>query len=486
MSTTIAGNAKWDTCWRQAAYLSALMYKDPPPPGGTFNTQYPDRILQTEAHWEEWDKVDEHKSTGLVGRLYKVKGWDYEGEEAPPCPPCLAFRGTDFDDMRDLALSASIRWRVLRIVGWTHEFTHVLDANRPQREEQRVIAGSPRAGIPPRTVTVTVPWTREDLINEGFEAISIMRDAGDLSVESAAPGQNISVNLQLTLDILAKENGDWNSNIKQGLGKPSAQYKNAKNFGIQVTEEKIDRLHDRRLEITGHSLGGGLAAAVTCVLDRSYPDIHFHGMTFNSAGVHPNTVAPASLSDGSVNNFTVEDEILTTIQSYTSRIPVVGSIFRMAERTIGQKGMPEALGTRRVIPGCSPGGGHFGDKGTPLPNLFPIKDQNAVPEYTGGFPLLTQLDGMLQSSGNITQFGTNFARWLNRRYRDQAVQNNRDSDESYWFPERVDRTYKEMIRLLQEDIQPEIDAVVKIMMMSVEYHGMDFVIAAYDSAHPPQ
>lgn len=476
MTTTIAGNAKWESCWRQAAYLSALMYKDPPPPGGTFNTQYPDRISEAEAHWEEWDKVDEHVSTGLVGRLYKVKGWDHEGEEAPPCPPCLAFRGTDFDDMRDLALSATIRWRVLRVVGWTHEFTHVLDPTLSKRVKW--VAGK---GYP-----IPDPYTRDELINMGFEAIPIMRDTGDLSVESAAPGQNISVNLQLTLDILAKENGDWNSNIKQGLGRPSAQYKNAKTFGNEIVDEKIKPLHDKRLEITGHSLGGGLAAAVTCVLDRNHPSVHFHGMIFNSAGVHPNTVAPASLSDGSINNFTVEDEILTTIQSYTSRIPVIGSIFRMAERTIGQKGMPEALGTRRVIPGCSPGSGHFGDKGTPLPNLFPIKNQNAVPEYTGDFPVLTQLDGMLQSSGNITQFGTSFARWLNRRYRDQAIQNNRDSDENYWFPERIDRTYKEMIRLLQEDIQPEIDAVVKIMMMSVEYHGMDFVIAAYDSAHPPQ
>lgn len=69
-----------------------------------------------------------------------------------------------------------------------------------------------------------------------------------------------------------------------------------------------------------------------------------HGTTFNAAGLHANTVAPASTESGDIHNFTVEDEILTTVHSFTDRMPVVGAIFRMGERTINQVGMPQAGG----------------------------------------------------------------------------------------------------------------------------------------------
>ncbi len=145
MTCDIHGDAKWETCWRQAMYMAKYIYADPPPKDG-FHTQYPDRMQEIEANWDEWDKIDEHATTGLVGKLFKLKNWDHEGPDAPPCPPCLVFRGTDFDDMRDLAISASIRWRILRFFGWTHNFTYVLDKTRPPRQEQRANRNAIRFG----------------------------------------------------------------------------------------------------------------------------------------------------------------------------------------------------------------------------------------------------------------------------------------------------------------------------------------------------
>nr|WP_272212555.1 hypothetical protein [Marinicella sp. W31]MDC2878472.1 hypothetical protein [Marinicella sp. W31] len=71
---------------------------------------------------------------------------------------------------------------------------------------------------------------------------------------------------------------------------------------MQLAQDKIKPGQDRRLEVAGHSLGGGLAAATCAVLEQKVPEIDIHGTTFNAAGVHPNTIAPAT--SASVNAFT--------------------------------------------------------------------------------------------------------------------------------------------------------------------------------------
>lgn len=73
MTTTISGNAKWDSCWRQACYLSKYIYKDP---DVGFTTYYPEKMTEVEKNWDIWSEKNDHSKTGLVARLHKVKGWD--------------------------------------------------------------------------------------------------------------------------------------------------------------------------------------------------------------------------------------------------------------------------------------------------------------------------------------------------------------------------------------------------------------------------
>lgn len=462
MSTTSAGNAKWNTCWRQAAYLSKYIYKDPPGPGG-FQTHYPDKMAEIEQNWQYWLSLNNQNSSGLVTRLFKLKAWDPSDTAAPTCPPCLVFRGTDFEDMRGLAFSASVRvrWGIL----WKNFYINkVFDSTIP-----------PKMSRPARgRGSVQLEFTREDLLGMGFTPISILNESGQTTVEGATSGTSLNLNLTLSADIMAKEGGDWLNNLFQGLGRGSKQYADAKTFGRRCVTEKILPLADKQMEISGHSLGGGLAAAICCVLDAENPDIKFHAMTFNASGVHAATVRPAALTDGVINNFTVEDELLTTLQSYTNTLPFVGAVFIHAARRLGMAAMPPALGTMRRVRGHSPGG-DLGAKSSALPNLFPVHMQALRPSSVSAMPVLSALDQMLASSPSIAQFGSRFGQWLNARYRRAVIAEDR--------PWTIVGIYEGMFDRMMSEMQPELDLLTDLFMHSAEYHGMDVVIATYEAAN---
>lgn len=446
-SLGISGSSQWESCWRQACYIAQHIYSDPAPPGG-FTTQWPDKIAEVDRNWEEWDALNEQAGSGFVGRLFKVRGWDPDAPESPVCPPCLAFRGTDFDDMRDIVIAPNVQ-----IYGFT-----VFDT--------------------PITMDATIDASvgRNSLVNRGFTAVPIHAESGTVWVEGANFGIRAPVQVSIGVEILTRTDGDWLSNIMQGLGRRSQQYEQAKTYGRTVVNRFISPLEVKRLELTGHSLGGGLAAAVCTVLTRAFPDVYFHAITFNAAGVHSNTVAPASLRAGAIDNFTVEDEILTTVQSFTSQIPIAGAIFRMAERTIGQRGMPPALGSTLVVRGESPGGHGLPARGRTLPNLFPIAEQTFVTSHVRGFPILLQIDRMLANSPSVTQFGNRFLEWLNTNYRDRALA----SAETTLGVIPIWRLYQEMGRHLMRDLQTEIDTMTRVILAAVSYHSMDVVIATYE------
>lgn len=448
-STVIRGNAKWKTCWRQAAYMAMHIYSDPPPPGG-FRTAWPEKKAEIDRHWGVWDELDAQSDYGLVARLFKLKRWEPADPQAPPCPPCLVFRGTDFDDMRDLAIAPHIE-----VFGFD-VYDHPLYVDG----------------------TIPANQTRDQLEASGFMPVTLYDKSGWVWVEGATRGLSAPFLVGIRLEILGRENGDWFSNIFQGLGQKTEQYEQAKTYGRRCVRDKISRLGDPRLEIAGHSLGGGLAAAVCTVLDQEFPEVYFHAITFNAAGVHQNTVAPASLAGAAIHNFTVKDEILTTLQSFTGKIPVVGSIFRMAEQHIGQRGMPPAIGTLRVVQGRDSPAGHFTGAGNDLPTVFPIENQTVVPAYTGNLRTLRELDDMLSGASSVQDFGERALRWLNENYREQATANLGDQ----WIITVVE-LYKEMARLLMEDLQPEIDVATQVMLAAVDYHGMDYVIASYEAEY---
>lgn len=107
------------------------------------------------------------------------------------------------------------------------------------------------------------------------------------------------------------EGKDWKHNFGQGLGFRDAEYDQAIALGQEAEQAFGDRLI-----LTGHSLGGGLAAASGMV--NEIPTV-----TFNASGVHDRTVErygfdaevlKREAAQGLVRSYAVKDEILTHLQ----------------------------------------------------------------------------------------------------------------------------------------------------------------------------
>ncbi|CAO3431202.1 phospholipase [Azospirillum endophyticum] len=108
----------------------------------------------------------------------------------------------------------------------------------------------------------------------------------------------------------AKE--DWVNNLQQGIGLRSDYYERT----IQAAQ-KVKSKVGPRLEMAGHSLGGGLATAGAVVTDVPCT-------TFNTAGLKDDTVAAFGKSranSGKVTNYQVGGEVLTTAQNLVGPMP---------------------------------------------------------------------------------------------------------------------------------------------------------------------
>ena len=97
--------------------------------------------------------------------------------------------------------------------------------------------------------------------------------------------------------------------LSQGLGFGAAVYRQAIELAIPVVEVFGDKVI-----FTGHSMGGGLAAAASIVANRP-------AVTFNSAGVHPATLEEFGLNDvtigerlKAIENYYVPGEWLSNLQ----------------------------------------------------------------------------------------------------------------------------------------------------------------------------
>ena len=97
--------------------------------------------------------------------------------------------------------------------------------------------------------------------------------------------------------------------LAQGLGFGTAVYQQA----IQLAKAVVEAYGDK-VFFTGHSMGGGLAAAASIVANRP-------AVTFNSAGVHPATLEGFGLDNATIDerlqsivNYYVPGEWLSTLQ----------------------------------------------------------------------------------------------------------------------------------------------------------------------------
>jgi hypothetical protein len=109
---------------------------------------------------------------------------------------------------------------------------------------------------------------------------------------------------------------NWISNFTQGTGSPTAYYDRAMSVAM-----KVESKTDGNFEVTGHSLGGGMASAASAVTGAKTT-------TFNSAGLHPNTAKtylaqfnrePVN-TDNNVKAYQVDGDILTSVQEAASEL----------------------------------------------------------------------------------------------------------------------------------------------------------------------
>lgn len=113
----------------------------------------------------------------------------------------------------------------------------------------------------------------------------------------------------------SNEAQDWTgANLRQGLGWQAEQYDEA----VQLAQLAADAYGDG-LVITGHSLGGGLAATASFATGNA-------AVTFNASGVHDNTIenlgldvaaAKADAAGGQIRRYHVDGDPLTTAQEDT-------------------------------------------------------------------------------------------------------------------------------------------------------------------------
>jgi hypothetical protein len=108
----------------------------------------------------------------------------------------------------------------------------------------------------------------------------------------------------------AEKSKDVKADLAQGAGLVGDQYRSAVLVGDQLAD--LGKRSGASVITTGHSLGGGLAAAAALTAGS-------RAITFNAAGLHENTVSYASgLNQGregaSVVNYHIKAEVLSSAQ----------------------------------------------------------------------------------------------------------------------------------------------------------------------------
>jgi len=518
-TTVIRGGYPWATCFREACYLAKYIYRykgkekqdqdnnnqETEELNPNYFTEHLEEMAKVEQRWELWDDLV-NKDSGLVAGLYKQKDYDPQSETAL-CPPTLVFRGTDFEDMRGVALLAKIGFIAtlpgvpIPVPFWIR-FSLSPEVKIAQAEQQAAAEKGETVSAATEELANSEGWgigwkrDREDFIKDGYEEFEIYNRFG---LFFAKIGEFLllpfyaSMDFKLSLYLYAKSDGDWANNIKQGLGKESAQYTEAIILGQKIVEDKIVTAKDKRLTITGHSLGGGLAAATCCVLAAENPTLLIQSIIFNAAGVHKNTItrelkskdfALTAMANNPCIDICVRDEVLTTLGVHYKKLPLLGGVFNLVKRDIGQYGFPDPSDIAKVtdIKAISPGTSvesatngtvatEFPPRGAALPILFPLDDQNAELPPEKGFPLIKAIDGIFNSSPAIDILATRLFGFLNDRYGKEARRKSSNPKE----------TYQEMLAQFKNEIEPEIKVIGPILSLFLAYHGMDVVIASYEN-----
>ena len=143
---------------------------------------------------------------------------------------------------------------------------------------------------------------------------------------------------------------DWKVNFSQGSGFNNEHYESAKELGVVVA----DIAGPGNVEFIGHSKGGGMAAAAGTVTGAKTT-------TFNSAGLHPNTVEGHDLSKAGANidSYVVDGEVLNWAQDNGDIVKstitglaatIVGPLTGIGTAILIKDTIPPSVGNRHPLP----------------------------------------------------------------------------------------------------------------------------------------
>jgi hypothetical protein len=163
-------------------------------------------------------------------------------------------------------------------------------------------------------------------------------------------GKLILANRGTEFGVAGRTGADMRANAAQAAGLPSAQYEQAD----YVAQLLINSYGAGNIVATGHSLGGGMASA-------QGTSFGLQTYTFNSAGLHTNTVAAQGVTDSNfaqrsshIHAYYIGGELVSTLQDEGRILLMAGLRFIPQTRTfatvVDALGIgPTAAGTRTEV-----------------------------------------------------------------------------------------------------------------------------------------
>lgn len=360
-TTTIAGDAISQLCLKHAGMLNFDIYDTP-------RSALPAELQPywdiNNSYWDEEWRIEE--ADGFRAALYTPKSSQDQTEEGL-CPSVLVFRGSDSEpeDFAELAGALRINYDYdVRIAG------------------RSLTSGT---GSVDRSFSAAASFNGKTMAE--MDASGLQKEAlfdnvpGSKSIQVggwAWSRATLTLNWETDAALYYGTSGDWAVNFAQGLGVViPPQYLRAIQIG-RNTANTIMASDDKRLIITGHSLGGGLASAAAIAARVEQPELFIQGVTFNAAGLHANTAQRAggtrsTASEVPVRAVHVKDEILNSMQATSRMVPILADLL-----VWGNKSMPSAVANPSASPGISPG-------------PMPITRQAYAPKF-GNLPILYTVD----------------------------------------------------------------------------------------------
>lgn len=190
--------------------------------------------------------------------------------------------------------------------------------------------------------------TEEDLAKMGLKPEDLSIDKSDFRAEVYMPDKEVfGKDMKPTLAFKGTSSmEDWKNNGLQAMDMESSYYRKAVQLGDKLAGSNVP------VEITGHSLGGGMASAASVSGGKA-------ATTFNAAGLHANTVGRygGTPQSSPVQAYRVAGEMLTGIQepglkAFGGAAAVGGPVGVAAVGALGAM-TPKAIGEPHELPGSA-------------------------------------------------------------------------------------------------------------------------------------